>query len=892
MGRHPTDPSRTVQIARGARAGLGARVATRSALVGDCAPMTHEPRSDDAAALPVLEVLDELRDALAEVGAAVLVAPPGTGKTTGLPPALLDEPWLGDHRIVVVEPRRLAARAAATRIATVHGSGVGERFGYAVRGERRTSGATRVEVVTEGLFLRRLQADPTLDGVGAVLLDEFHERSVDLDLALTLLVDVRAALRPDLRLVVMSATLQPGPVAELLGAANGPAPLVEATAPLFDVATRHRPGSAHDPLEQRVAEVVLEALRSDPGDVLVFLPGRPEIHRVERELERRGAGVLVEQLHGSLSPAEQERVVHSDPEGRRRVVLSTSLAETSITVPGVRVVVDAGRRRSVRTDAHTGLPALSTGPVSRAGADQRRGRAGRTATGVAYRLWAEQDERHRPAADTPEILDGDLAPLVVQLLAWGVDDPWSLAWLDAPPARSVEQARELLVQLGALDDHGRLTPRGRALAEIGFHPRLASVAVAGRELGRSELAAEVVAVLETSRSGDVDLAERVRELRAGRASGDVEHSLRQWRRTLRDRRDRERPGRERHDALESLDADVGRLLLAGYPDRVARRRHASRTDDRGRARTVFHLRSGGEVAVPERDHVFEGADWLVVADLDAGAQARAGRMHLAAGIDEATVLEVLGDQVEVIEQVEWDGQRGDVAATRSRRLGAITIDRRPLPDPPRAARQRAVADAVRREGLSLLARFGQADELRARVALLRAVQAPSGSTEWPDWSEATLADTVGDWLGDRLERARNRSDLARIDVRSALEAQLAWDQTRALGELAPTQWALASGRKVPLRYGEVDGEPSTVLASARLRDLLGTDVHPSVAGGRVPVTVELLSPAGRPVQRTTDLPGFWRGSYAEVRRELRGRYPKHPWPDRPWEAPPPRTPRR
>jgi ATP-dependent helicase HrpB len=865
--------------------------------------MTHEPRSDDAAALPVLEVLGELRQALAERGAAVLVAPPGTGKTTGLPPALLEEPWLGEGRIVVVEPRRLAARAAATRMAAVHGSSVGDRFGYAVRGERRTSAATRVEVVTEGLFLRRLQADPTLDGVGAVLLDEFHERSVDLDLALTLLVDVRAALRPDLRLLVMSATLQPGPVAELLGDEHQPAPVVEATAPLFDVATRYRPGSAHDPLEQRVAEVVVEALRTDPGDLLVFLPGRPEIHRVARALERRGVGssggagpeVLVEQLHGSLSPAEQERVVHPDPGGRRRVVLSTSLAETSITVPGVRVVVDAGRRRAVRTDAHTGLPALSTGPVSRAGADQRRGRAGRTDTGVAYRLWAEADDRHRPSDDTPEILDGDLAPLVLQLLAWGVDDPWSLAWLDTPPARSVDQARELLAQLGALDDHGRLTPRGRALAEIGFHPRLASVAVAGRELGRTELAAEVVAVLETSRSGDVDLAERVRELRDGRASGDVEHSLRQWRRTLRARGDRH----DRHDRVEpgaqlssSFDAEVARLLLAGYPDRVARRRSASRTDDRGRARTVFHLRSGGEVAVPERDHGFERADWLVVADLDGGAEARAGRMHLGAAVDEAVVLEVLGGQVETVDSVDWDERRGDVSATRSRRLGAITVDRRPLTDVPRAARQHAIAEAVRREGLSLLARVGQADELRARVALLRAVQAPSGSAQWPDWSAAHLAETADEWLGDRLERARSRSDLARIDVRGALEAQLTWDQTRALDELAPTQWELASGRKVSLRYGEVDGEPATVLASVRLRDLLGTDVHPTVAAGRVPVTVELLSPAGRPVQRTTDLPGFWRGSYAEVRKELRGRYPKHPWPERPWESPPPRAPRR
>jgi len=864
--------------------------------------MTQAPGFRDGDPLPVLEVLAEVRAALADPGAAVLVAPPGTGKTTALPPALLDEPWLGDGRIVVLEPRRLAARAAATRMAQVHGEAVGERFGYAVRGERRSSAATRVEVVTEGLFLRRLQSDPTLDGIGAVVLDEFHERSVDLDLALTLLIDVRAALRPDLRLLVMSATLQPGPIAELLGTTGqGPAPVVEARAPLFEVATRHRAGSAHDPLERRVTDVVVDALRDDPGDVLVFLPGRPEIHRTVRELARRGIGggpdttPLVEQLHGSLSPAEQERVVRPDPEGRRRIVLSTSLAETSITVPGVRIVVDAGRRRMVRTDPHTGLPALVTGPVSRAGADQRRGRAGRTAPGVAYRLWGQEDERHRPAADTPEILDGDLTPLVLQLRAWGVDDPAGLAWLDEPPPRSLELAEDLLTQLGALDASGRLTTRGRELAEIGFHPRLAAVASAGRELGHEELAAEVVATLETSRSGDVDLAERVRELRGGRASGDAEHSLRQWRRTLgADRMGSARRAAARAPSLDEdeLDRAVGRMLLAGYPDRVARRRSASRTDDRGRTRTVFHLRSGGEVAVPERDHVFERADWLVVADLDGGAESRSGRIHLAAAVDEATVLDVLGAQVETVDTVEWDGRRGDVSATRSRRLGAITVDRRPLQDPPRAARQRAVAEAVAREGLSLLGRFGEAAELRARVALLRSVQAPVASGEWPDWSAEQLAATADEWLGDRLERARSRRDLARIDVRAALEQQLAWDQSRALGELAPTQWLLASGRKIPLRYGEVDGEPSTVLASVRLRDVIGTDEHPTVAGGRVPVTVELLSPAGRPVQRTTDLPGFWRGSYAAVRSDLRGRYPKHPWPDRPWEPLPARGSRR
>ena len=849
--------------------------------------------------LPVLDVISDVCVALADRGVAVLVAPPGTGKTTGVPPVLMDEPWAGSPasaptRIIVLEPRRLAARAAASRMAEVHGDAVGTTFGYAVRGDRRLSATTRVEVVTEGLFLRRLQSDPTLDGVSAVVLDEFHERSLDTDLVLALLLDVRASIRPDLRLLVMSATLAAGPVAELLGRAEGsPAPIIEAIAPIHPVTTLYRPGSAHDPLEQRVAEVVAESLRSDPGDLLVFLPGRPEIHRTVRALARRRIpgeppGLLVAELHGSLSPAEQEQVIRPDPDGRRRVVLSTSLAETSITVPGVRVVIDAGRRRSVRTDPHTGLPALTTGPVSRSGADQRRGRAGRTAPGVAYRLWGENEDRHRPAADTPEILDGDLAPLVLQLLAWGVAEPADLGWLDAPPERALEHANSLLRMLGAVDA-GRLTSMGRQLAEIGFHPRLAAAALEGRRLGETDVAAEVVAVLETSRSGDVDLAERVRELRAGRASGDVEHALAQWRRTLDLGRRPRTGGGEVDEAL--LDDVVSRVLLAGYPDRIARRRTAPRTDDRGRARTVFHLRSGGEVAVPGTDHAFERATWMVVADLDGGAEARSGRIHLAAVVRDEIVQEVLGDELVVEDVVTWDGDRGDVVAVRQLRLGAITFDHRALRDAPPDAMRRAVARAVEQEGLSLLGRMSDAASLRARVELLRAAGVRTAGAEWPDFSDAHLAATAGVWLAGRLDRARNRRDLDRIDARSALEQQLAWDQTRALGELAPTHWELASGRRVALRYGQVDGEPATVLASIRLRDALGTDEHPTVAGGRVPVTVELLSPAGRPVQRTTDLPGFWRGSYAAVRTDLRGRYPKHPWPERPWEAVAPKQPR-
>ncbi len=849
--------------------------------------------------LPVLEVMDDLCAALSDPGAAVLIAPPGTGKTTGVAPVLLSQPWAQEGRIILVEPRRIAARAAATRMAEVHQQRVGEEFGYAVRGDRQVSARTRVEVLTEGLFLRRIQSDPELIGVSAVLLDEFHERSLDSDLLLALLLDLRSSLRPDLRLLVMSATLEASPVAALLGtgalgdsetgAAQTAAPVIEAVTKMYPVETRYRPGSAHDPLEQRVAEVVQEALRNDPGDILVFLPGRPEIHRVARALSHLDtSSVALRELHGSLSPAEQQEVIQGHSDTLRRVVLSTSLAETSVTVPGVRVVIDAGRRRVVRTDPQSGLPALRTTAVSQAGADQRRGRAGRTAPGVAYRLWAENEHRHRPAADTPEILDGDLSAMLLQLLVWGVENPSDLRWLDEPPERGVLQAQALLSDLGALDAQGRLSSLGRILGDIGFHPRLAAVAQAGRSQDAADLAAVVVAVLETSRSGEIDLVERARELALGGGSGDAQHAVQQWRRTL----GLNRGGQANTTELlntEKVEALLGRLVLAGYPDRVARRRSSTRRDERGKPQIVFQLRSGGEVALPSSDHVFAAAPWIVVADLDGGATARAGRLYLGAMLSEELVLHELGPQIQTEEVVEWNEREGRITAQRQFRLGAITFGAQPLPNPSRTAIQAALSQALTQQGLQLLGKFAESDSLRARVALLRATSADEQM--WPDFSTEHLTLTLTEWLGPFLDRASSLKDLNRIDVRGALQAQLNWEQTRQLPELAPTHWVLPTGKKIPLQYGQVDGEPATVLASIRLRELIGCDVHPRVGAQPIAVTVELLSPAGRPVQRTTDLPGFWRGSYSAVRTEMRGRYPKHPWPERPWEPLPAKKPR-
>ncbi|MEI2638347.1 MAG: ATP-dependent helicase HrpB [Microthrixaceae bacterium] len=878
--------------------------------------------------LPVLEVIDEIRAALGDSTACVLVAPPGTGKTTGVPPALLDEPWLGGGRIVMLEPRRLAARASAHWMARTHGERVGERFGYSVRGESRTSSGTRIEVMTEGLFLRRLQNDPTLERIGAVILDEFHERSVDSDLALALLSDLRSSLRPDLRIMIMSATIEPADVATLLAA-----PVVTATAEIHPVETLYRPGSIHVPLEVRVAEVVVEALQNQAGDVLVFLPGRPEINRCRRALEPRlvSGGTQIVELHGSLSPAEQQVAIEPSPDGRRRVVLATSLAETSITVPGVRSVVDSGRRRTTRFDPRTGLPALVTVAVSRSGADQRRGRAGRTAPGVAYRLWANEDDRHRPASDEPEILTVELSPLMLQLRAWGVADPAELDWLDLPPPAAVERARDLLRMLGAVDGDGHMTPLGRRFAQIGFHPRLAAMACAGAKLDRPDLAAEICARVETARSGEVDLVERLDSLHGaehgavlrrgarGRrqgssgegssgegssrvtasgevVSGDLGHSLRQWRAALRAlgsmksgaaETNRRGGATEAAEVSEpsgatppSSDDVIAQIVMAGYPDRIARRRAASRTDDADRSHTVFQLRTGGEVTVPA-GHSFERSEWLAVVELDSVSQ----RLHLGVALSVELVMKTFGSEIESIDVVEWNDRRLGIDAKRVTSLGAIKINETLLRATDPAAVAAALGEAFRMRGLTLLGRLEEASTLRSRVMLIRETELSRGegaTSDWPDFSDQGLQNNLLGWLGERMNRVTDIDGFNWIDVISVLREQLRWDQLVALDELAPTHWKLNSGRSVKLHYGEIDGDPSTVLASIRLRDAFGTDVHPSVMAGEVLVAVELLSPAGRPVQRTKDLRGFWRGSYRDVRSDLRGRYPKHPWPEEPW----------
>jgi ATP-dependent helicase HrpB len=851
-------------------------------------------RDADRPTLPVLEVLPSLRRALDDPGAAVLVAPPGTGKTTGVPPALLGAPWAAAGRIVVVQPRRLAARSAARRMAALRPGGaerVGATIGYSVRGDRAVGPATRIELVTEGLLLRRLQDDPSLPSTSAVLLDEFHERSIDVDLLLALLLDVRASLRPDLRLLVMSATLHPDPVARLLGD-TVPAPVLTATAPLHPIRTVHRPGSGHEPFEDRVAGAIRHALAAGPesdgarGDVLAFLPGRGEIRRTRSRLSGLGDAVVVHELHGSVPAAEQDAALRPDPDGRRRVVLATSVAETSVTVEGVRIVVDPGRRRTVRVDPATALPGLVTGPVSMAGADQRRGRAGRTGPGTCYRLWSVEEERHRPPADRPEIVDGDLSSLVLQVAAWGAttDD---LRFLDPPWGPPMAAANRLLADLGAIGADGRLTARGRALAELGFHPRLGAVVLAALDgpLG-SRGAAQLAALLEVDLPGEVDLVERLHALRRGDAPWEVRDAEREWLRRL--------PGRARRGQRldgDALAREVAAAVVAGYRDRLARRRTGERTDARGRAEAVFQLVGGGEVAVRPADHPIARARWTAVVALDRGADGSVGSTHLAVAVDDDVALAALADRLTDEHLVTWDPSRREVVATARRRAGAVVLDERPWRDPDPAQVRAALADGIAAQGpAAVFDRWHQADELLARLAVARAATGSDAGVSGPG---ATGAD-----LGPLLDRVAasgraDRAQLTAVDVARWLSDGLDWEERRALDELAPLHLDLPGGRRARLRYEPqdppVEGGSITAIRgpvlSTRLQDLLGTDVHPTVGGGRVPVVLELLSPAGRPLQRTADLPGFWRGSYASVRAEMRGRYPKHPWPEHPWQPP-------
>ena len=819
--------------------------------------------------LPIDDILGELRAALERSHGVVLQAPPGAGKTTRVPLALLDAAWLGDRKIIMLEPRRVAARAAAQYMARSLGEDAGGTVGYRTRLDTRVGPRTRIEVVTEGILTRMIGTEPSVDEYGLVIFDEFHERSLHADLGLALALESQAILRPDLRLLVMSATLDGERVSRLMGEA----PVVSSAGRSFPVELRYASRQEDGRIEGRVARAVRDALAHDEGDVLVFLPGAGEIRRVEEQLT--GSDGVIVPLHGNLTPEQQDRALRPDQGGRRKVILATSIAETSLTIDGVRVVIDAGLSRVPRFSARTGMTRLETVRVSRASATQRAGRAGRQAPGVAYRLWTEPEQAGLVPHHDAEIRDADLAPLALALAAAGMD-PSSMRWLDAPPGAHLAQARQLLRQLEAIDDAGRITSHGRELAALALHPRLGHMLVGSRALNASALACDLAALVEErdvlrgeGGPADPDLRTRVDLLAqrqvppfvgGGRVARDALERIRTHAHALRRQlgvRD-ERTG----------SSEVGLLLALAYPDRIAQRRP-------GTAR--FLMRNGRGAALATA-HALADAEFIVATDLDdRGAESR---IFLAAPVTREEIEEHLASQVTTEELVSWNDATARVESRKLRRLGAIVLAEGQLRDPDPALVARAMAEGVTRAGPESIPWGDGFTRLRERLAFLHRTD-PDG---WPDVGDTVLAQRLEHWLAAQAGRVRSMDDLRRIDFAALLLADLSWQQRQALDAEAPTHLEVPSGSRLPIDYAD----PAAPVLAVRLQEMFGLAETPRIARGRVPLTLHLLSPAHRPVQVTRDLGGFWRSSYHDVRKDLRGRYPKHPWPEDPLAAPPTR----
>ena len=803
-------------------------------------------------ALPIDAALPRLLQALAGRNAAVLVAPPGAGKTTRVPLALLDAGWLDGRRIVLLEPRRLAARAAAERMAATLGERVGETVGLRVRLGSKVSARTRIEVVTEGVFTRMILDDPELGRVGAVLFDEFHERSLDADLGLALALDAQGALREDLRVLVMSATLDGARVARLLGEA----PVIESEGRAFPVETRYLDRDPNRRIEEQMAELVLRALRADPGSVLAFLPGQAEIRRVAEALEGRvGPDTELAPLYGALTPAEQDRAVAPAQPGRRKVVLATSIAETSLTIQGVRIVVDSGLARVPHYEPGIGLTRLVTARASRASVDQRRGRAGRTEPGICWRLWAEAGTGALEPFARPEILAADLAGLVLDCAAWGVSDPASLAFLDPPPAPALREAGAMLRDLDALDADGRLTEAGARLRALPLPPRLARMVVSAAEQGQARAASELAAVLvERGLGGDApDLAERLDRFRRdrGQRAADMRRLSANWAKLAGG-----------PDGAEP--AEPGPLLALAYPDRIAR----------ARGREGEFVMVNGRAGRLDPASPLARAPFIVVADLS-GAAGNA-RILAAAAIEASAIEAAFADRIEALTQVSFDAAARALRARAIRRLGAVNLGERPLPVPADLDSAAILARGLAGLGLERLPWSAGQRQMLARIRFLRGAE----GAPWPDLTEDGLAASVADWLAPALVGRTGLDAVTADDLGQALAALLPWDLRARLDTAAPTHVEVPTGSSIPVDY-EAEGGPAL---SVRVQELFGLDVHPSAGG--IPLVLNLLSPAQRPIQITRDLPGFWRGSWAAVRAEMRGRYPRHPWPEDPLaEAP-------
>ena len=810
--------------------------------------------------LPIDAVLDDLTSTLARSSTAVLVAPPGAGKTTRVPLALLDAGWAGKKKIIVLEPRRIAARAAAERMAQTLGEKVGETVGYRVRFGSKISRATRIEVVTEGIFTRQILDDPELCGVAAVLFDEFHERSLDADLGLALARDAQTGLREDLRILVMSATLDGARVAKLLG----DCPVIASEGRAFPVDTRYLGRKPDVQIERQMAEAIATALRADSGSVLAFLPGAAEIRRTQNFLSERVSDPNTEivPLFGALDAGVQDRAISPPPKGQRKVVLATSIAETSLTIEGVRIVVDSGMARVPRYEPDIGLTRLETIRASRAAVDQRRGRAGRTEPGVCYRLWDEPQTASLEAYTRPEILSADLSSLVLDLAHWGAADPSALAFLDPPPLPALTEARALLRELNALDEAGRITPEGNSLRALALPPRLARMIVDSHRLGSGDEAALIAAILtERGLGGDsADLDARLDNFRRDRSQRA------QSARQLADRWAKQVAASEPFDVTDR-SLSTGLMLALAFPDRVAR--------NRGNGSFVL---ANGRGASVEQTSALAKSPYIAVAELT--GTAANGRILLAAPITQGEIEAQFADHIQTDDEITFDRAAMALRARRRKKLHAITLSEQTLAVSPSAETGRVLANGLVALGLDRLPWSKSLKQWRDRVMFLRA----ASPEDWPDLSDSALIETHADWLVPALFDKTSLANFSAGDLSDALMNLLPWEMRARLDREAPTHFEAPTGTSLPIDYEAEQGPTIAV----RLQELFGLNVHPSIAKGRIPLVLELLSPAHRPVQVTRDLPGFWRGSYAAVRSDLRGRYPRHPWPEDPASAPPTR----
>jgi ATP-dependent helicase HrpB len=826
--------------------------------------------------LPIDAVLPALRQALENRDEAVLEAPPGAGKTTRVPLALLHEPWLAGQTIVMLEPRRLAARAAAERLASELGEQVGETVGYRIRLDSKVGPNTRIEVVTEGILTRRLQADPALEGVGVVIFDEYHLRNLDSDLALALCISGRELLRdePPLKLLLMSATLEGARLSKALN----DAPVVSSEGRMHPVSaiwgSPYQPGQ---PIDTRVTDTCLAAINEQPGSILVFLPGQAEIRRVAEALKEQLSSrpdVVICPLYGDLDLNAQRAAIDPAPHGSRKIVLATNIAETSLTIEGVRVVVDSGLERVPKFDPRSGMTRLDTQRISKASAIQRMGRAGRLEPGVCYRLWSESQHEQMAGYSTPEILQADLAALALQLARWGMK-PDEMTWLDQPPSAPFAQARDLLKRLGALDDAGHLTPHGSAMSELPAHPRIAHLLIKGHSMGLADLACNIAALLgekDILRGAGADLHSRLSALageqhsrRGGGPVQRVKQSARQYRSLLRGKA-----------SAPVSDPDhprwVGCLLAFAYPDRIGLQRRASSSE--------YRLSNGRAAVFSEPDTLTKHA-WLVVADLGSRQGQREERIYLASDLDPALFDDALVGLVRSVDEVDWDEREGLLKAERQLKVGQLVVSTTPLPSLDEQARSLALINLVRRKGIELLPWNPELRQWQARVELLRQLDAQKGqaSGKWPDLSDTHLLDTLEDWLTPYLGKVTRLSHFSQLDLSSIVRNLLPWPLPQELEAQAPQAIEVPSGSSIRIDYSQ-----SPPILAVRLQELFGLAETPRIALGKQPLTLHLLSPARRPVQVTQDLANFWRSTYADVKKDLKGRYPKHFWPDNPLVA--------